>query len=201
MHHLLTNSYPAIPTERGGTAKEMRNAILCVEKPGQEPIVSDRYYFPEQYRNEYCRELLKDHGIYETVYSRVLGKGKTKISQYKVILEKLRKNRFTRRAVMTLWEPEQDLHSEHPPCVCMMQSLIRDGKLNLTIVLRSNDAWLSALPDMIVFSRLQSQMAKDLTLDCGEYVHHAISYHIYDYDYSMAQSVFYDYEERDLNII
>ena len=72
----------------------------------------------------------------------------------------------------------------------MVQLLIRGRELHLTAVLRSNDAWLSALPDMVVFSELQTRIAKNLGVKQGEYIHHAVSYHIYDYDYSLVQEVF-----------
>jgi thymidylate synthase len=184
---LLEDASNFIPTEGRGKAKEIRNLTIHVGSPGKEPRVSKKYYFPEQYIQGYCRKFFEqyDAASGDSIHTRIF-----KPDQVDAVVQKLRQSWYSRRAIISLWRPAVDIRSEYPPCLCMMQILVRAGALHLTAILRSNDAWLSALPDMIVFSELQREITRRLGIAQGEYIHHAISYHIYDYDYSLAQEAF-----------
>jgi len=187
---LLNSSSDFVPTEKGTMAKEITNMIMHVRYPLKQPVLSKKYCLPDQFRDQYTKTYFTKYATLETPYSRIVERGSKKVNQIEVVIGKLRKNWFTRRAVISLWAPEEDLNSKYPPCICLLQAMIRGNRLLVTALLRSNDAWLSALPDMILISSLQKRIADDLNIECGEYIHHAISYHIYDYDYSMAKEVF-----------
>ena len=55
--------------------------------------------------------------------------------------EDLRRFRFSRRSVASLWDPRSDPGSEDPPCVDFVQASVRDDKLHLTAYIRSNDIY------------------------------------------------------------
>lgn len=175
-----------LPTEKGIRAKEISNMIIHIENPEKEPRISQKYCFPKVFTKQYINDYFSEYSKMETPYSRISKVGKGEINQIDSVISKLKTQWYTRRAIISIWVPQEDLDSNYPPCICMFQFMIRDKKLVMTAILRSNDAWLSALPDMIMISNIQRKIALELNLDCGEYVHHAISYHIYDHDYSMV---------------
>jgi thymidylate synthase len=190
IRELLNSPNDFIPTEKGGMAKEITNMVIHAKAPDKLPIVSNKYCMPDKFRNHYTSTYLTKYADSDIPYLRIVEKGTGKVDQITLTIDKLRSNWYSRRAVISLWVPEDDYSSNYPPCICMLQALIREGRLTMTAVLRSNDAWLSALPDMVMISSLQKKIAKHLGVSCGEYVHHAISYHIYDYDYTMAEEAF-----------
>ena len=187
---LIKDDVPWIPTQHGVMAKELCNVIMIVENPLEEPRVSAKYAFPEQFRKGYSKYVFEKYSPTEIIYERLYEYGSNKVNQVKNCLELLQKEWYSRRAVIVLWRPEEDIFSPYPPCICFLQIMIRTNAVELSVVLRSNDAWLSALPDMIALSNFQKKVAQHIGLKCGRYVHHAISYHIYEYDYPKAKEVF-----------
>lgn len=87
----------------------------------------------------------------------------------------------TRQAVVTIWNSsDYDSDTRHDyPCTVMQDFLIRDGKLHMSTVMRSNDVWWGTAHDIFQFSRVQLSMAAALGIEVGEYTHTAISMHIY----------------------
>jgi len=186
----LNSPSPFVPTEKGVMAKEIINMIVHVSNPQEPPILSKKYCIPSEFRDQYTETYFTKYATHDIPYLRIIERGAEKVNQIEKVIDKLRSNWFTRRAVISLWMPEQDNFSQYPPCICALQAMIRSDRLVMTALLRSNDAWLSALPDMVMISNLQKKIADELEVACGEYIHHAVSYHIYDYDYSIVQEIF-----------
>ena len=68
------------------------------------------------------------------------------IDQFKVIYERLLNNMGSNRAVATLYNPGLDSHKNDIPCLNWLQATVRDNKLELHCMFRSNDlygAWPS----------------------------------------------------------
>ena len=111
------------------------------------------------------------------------------VDQLPVIAERLRVDPDTRQAVMTLWDPEFDAHGgkrDHP-CTNRMSFRVRDGKLNMTVDMRSNDAWWGFPYDIVQFSMLHQSMADVLGWNVGSYVHKADSFHLYESHWDIAR--------------
>ena len=66
------------------------------------------------------------------------------------------------------------------PCTLSLQFLLRDGRLNLTTTMRSNDVWTGVPYDMFSFCSMQVMMAMTLGVGVGTYTHQAGSLHIYE---------------------
>lgn len=104
--------------------------------------------------------------------------------QLKYTFQQLRSDKNTRRAMITLWNPYLDvpaLHLDHP-CTVSILFRVRDDALNMTVTMRSQDMWLGHPYDVIQFGLLQQTFATALELQCGTYVHHMASCHIYTRD-------------------
>jgi thymidylate synthase len=93
----------------------------------------------------------------------------------------------TRRAQAVTWQAWNDIGIHDPACLQRMWFRIEEPeegqggrpKLNLAIHIRSNDAFKAAFMNMYAFTELQREMARDLGVDAGEYLHIADSFHIY----------------------
>lgn len=190
IQQLIKDNSPLVPTQHDVMAKELQNVIMIVDKPFMEPRISKKYSFPEKFKDDYSESLLEPYAPSDILHSRICEYGGSKVNQIEQCVKILQKDWYSRRAVITLWNPNEDLYSSFPPCICLFQIMIRQNEVDLAVIMRSNDAWLSAYPDMIALTNLQKTISKSLELECGRYVHHAISYHIYEYDYPMAKKVF-----------
>jgi len=107
------------------------------------------------------------------------------IDQLEQVYVKLRDDRDTRQAVMVLWNPWKDnlQKSVDYPCNNWSHLMIRDGKLNWTQVLRSNDVILGLPQNIFQFTHLQEIVAGWLNVEVGRYTHFTDSLHVYMNDY------------------
>lgn len=105
--------------------------------------------------------------------------------QWEFCLELLKKDPFSRQAVIHI--KDVDDYIAHPtkdvPCTLTLQFLIRDGKLNLIVNMRSNDIWMGFPYDVFNFCALQNKMAMELDIPVGKYIHIAGSLHLYKRNY------------------
>ena len=113
------------------------------------------------------------------------------VDQLQMVYEKLYNDPSTRQAVMTLWNPrtDNDRISRDIPCNNWAHLMIRDGKLNWTQVIRSNDLIWGTPQNIFQFTHLQEIIAGWLNVDVGHYIQFSDSLHVYLDD-------FYDVEER-----
>jgi thymidylate synthase len=92
----------------------------------------------------------------------------------------------TRQAIMRISRPEHQWSGcRDQPCTTHLNWLIRDNKLNLTTVMRSNDLVKGTVWDLSFFMSLMPEMLEELKstyadLEIGTYSHFAHSLHIYD---------------------
>jgi len=178
-------------TERGLQAIEKCNLILHAPIVSMPIAVSDKYQFPSSFVDHYEKSLQNDFtGI--STGNRLFNYGDKNVNQLTQVINRLEEFKSSRRAVVILWDPTVDGDVEHPPCNVTHQFLIRDGTLHLTSLFRSNDAWMAALPDMIANCNLLRIVANKLEVLKISYTHIATSYHIYESDFSNAQSIFYE---------
>jgi thymidylate synthase len=101
------------------------------------------------------------------------------IDQVTGLIDKLRQEPASRRALAITWFPAKDRQSASPPCLQRIQCFVRDGRLNMYAEFRSNDM-LSALgANMYALAHLQQYIAETLGLACGWYSHTSVSAHLY----------------------
>jgi thymidylate synthase len=130
-------------------------------------------------------EQFEDNGIMWGAY------GQRAFGSVGNVVDLLRKDPDSRQAVVTLFDSKQDLAREKKdiPCTISLQFLLRDGRLELGVSMRSNDLWLGTPYDMVQFSILQASVAQALGVIPGDYVHRAGSLHLYERDVQKAMDV------------
>lgn len=102
------------------------------------------------------------------------------MDQIKWVLNLLHQDPNTRRAVISIWNPEFDTkESKDIPCNDLLMFKVRDGKLHLTIANRSNDLHWGLCTNVFQFSFILELMANILMLEVGQQTHNSQSLHIY----------------------
>ena len=104
-------------------------------------------------------------------------------NQVQGIVEAFKKDRATRQAVIQIWDPDQDgveNESKDRPCTNYLHFMARDGKLDLMVVMRSNDLlWGFSSINVFEWTFLQEIIANLFDLKVGSYYHVIDSLHIY----------------------
>ncbi|MDT8447490.1 MAG: thymidylate synthase [bacterium] len=107
----------------------------------------------------------------------------------------LQKTPETRQLVLQIWSPETDFPNEDGspraadiPCNLCSLLKVREGKLEWTQVMRSNDLILGLPHNFVQFTYLQEIIAGWLGLEMGTYNHFSDSLHCYLRDYSGPKS-------------
>ncbi|WP_327212303.1 thymidylate synthase [Rhizobium beringeri] len=140
---------------------------------------SDKLDFIEPYIPRY-REDAEDgviHGAYGPRFSAMRGD----INQVANIIQMLTDNPSTKRAVIQLFDAgDVARRFKEVPCTTTMQFFVREGRLHLSVTMRSNDAYLGLPHDVFCFTMLQEMMARRLGHELGEYYHYVGSMHVYD---------------------
>ncbi len=158
---------------------------MQVWAPLREPMISRLFYGGpeelEQYRQEMLDGILDfaiDQGkLAYTYHSRIK-------EQLPFIYRELRRNPDSRRAVIDVrdWKYDSDEGNSNPACLQHLQFFIRDGKLHLKVLFRSNDACKAAFMNAFALIMLQKQVAEELGVELGSYTHRANSFHCYERD-------------------
>jgi thymidylate synthase len=86
----------------------------------------------------------------------------------------------TRKASLSLYDAKLiDTYGKDTVCTYAINFKIIDGKLEMSVVMRSNDLWFGFCNDQYCFSRLQNMVARSLDLEVGRYYHFAQDLHLY----------------------
>jgi thymidylate synthase len=97
----------------------------------------------------------------------------------------------TRRAVMSLYDPGRDfVQSRDIPCNNWLHWLVREGRLHLTIGVRSNDVmWGFSGVNSFEWSILQDMMAFWIGAEMGDVTYLATSFHLYAHHEERARKI------------
>ena len=87
----------------------------------------------------------------------------------------------TRHAAISIYDAkEYDKYAYDTPCTYAVQFTVLNNKLNMSVVMRSNDLWYGFCNDQYQFSSLQMLVAHRTGYDVGTYYHFAHNLHLYN---------------------
>lgn len=102
-------------------------------------------------------------------------------NQYDKVVDILKKDPESRRASLSIYNADNiDQYEKDTPCTYAINFTILNDKLNMTVMMRSNDLWFGFCNDQYCFSKLQEKMSKDLDVEVGTYFHFVNNLHIYN---------------------
>ena len=107
------------------------------------------------------------------------GKG---VDQLQYIINSLKdpKERYSRRLVMSAWNPEQLDEMALPPCHVLAQFNVIENELSCSLYQRSGDVGLGVPFNIASYSFLTHILAKHCNLKAKEFVYYLGNAHIYD---------------------
>jgi thymidylate synthase len=187
--HRIKTTGTIRPTGYDGTWQELIDLMAIIT---DEP---DDFYFPEpnylpidrSFLKEYISQIL-DNAINQEGVKYTYGQrlrswfGKDQIEQ---VIEKLAHDINSARAVMSLWDVNQD-HNDNPPCLNHIWVRIVDNELSLTATFRSNDMFSAWPANAMGLRALQKYIydalinRTDHVLKMGALITISQSAHIYD---------------------
>lgn len=101
------------------------------------------------------------------------------IDQISWVLEEIRKNPNSRRMVVSAWNPADVPDMALPPCHCLFQFNVMDGRLNCQLYQRSADVFLGVPFNIASYALLTMMMARATGLVPGDFVHTFGDAHLY----------------------
>lgn len=115
--------------------------------------------------------------------------------QFEWCLSSLLNDRHSRQASMQLLN-KSHMYNGNPDVVCThgINFQIRDNRLNMTVMMRSNDAIFGTTNDVFCFGQLLIMMHSALRekysgLEMGTYTHFACSLHVYERHFDMLEKL------------
>ncbi|OYX00462.1 MAG: thymidylate synthase [Caulobacter vibrioides] len=101
------------------------------------------------------------------------------IDQISALVENLKTNPNSRRHIVTAWNPADVDDMALPPCHCLFQFFVADGKLSCQLYQRSADVFLGVPFNIASYALLTLMVAKVVGLEPGEFVHTFGDAHLY----------------------
>jgi thymidylate synthase len=101
------------------------------------------------------------------------------VNQIAELVEMLKKDPYSRRLIVTAWNPGELDQMALPPCHMFMQCFVANGKLSMLMHQRSCDLFLGVPFNIASYSLLLHMLAQVTGLEVGEFVHSLGDAHIY----------------------
>jgi thymidylate synthase len=109
-------------------------------------------------------------------------------NQLEKVVEMLRKDPTTRRASISLYDGKEiDLYTKDTVCTYAINFYISNQRLNMQVMMRSNDLVFGFCNDQYCFSELQKLVSREVDYEIGSYFHYACNMHVYSRHYDMKQ--------------
>jgi len=106
------------------------------------------------------------------------GRGGT-IDQIANVVNSIKSKPDSRRHIVTAWNPAEVDDMALPPCHCLFQFYVADGKLSCQLYQRSADLFLGVPFNIASYALLTEMMAQVTGLKPGEFVHSFGDLHLY----------------------
>lgn len=101
------------------------------------------------------------------------------IDQLLMVIDMIKRNPDSRRMLVTAWNPAEVDKMALPPCHCLFQFYVADGKLSCQLYQRSADVFLGVPFNIASYALLTMMIAQVCGLQPGEFVHTTGDTHIY----------------------
>jgi thymidylate synthase len=101
------------------------------------------------------------------------------IDQIRNLLTQIKKNPDSRRLIVTAWNPAEVDQMALPPCHCLFQFYVSDGRLSCQLYQRSADIFLGVPFNIASYALLTHMVAQATGLQPGDFVHAFGDAHLY----------------------
>lgn len=101
------------------------------------------------------------------------------IDQIQNVLDLIKNHPDSRRMIVSAWNPAEIEQMALPPCHCLFQFYVADGRLSLQLYQRSADTFLGVPFNIASYALLLMMMAQVTGLKAGDFVHTTGDTHLY----------------------
>lgn len=116
------------------------------------------------------------------------------LDQIKIVIDQIKTNPDSRRHIVSAWNPEDVPSMALPPCHTLFQFYVADGKLSCQLYQRSGDIFLGIPFNIASYALLTHLIARETSLEVGDFVHTIGDAHIYSNHLEQAKLLL----ERDV---
>ncbi|MFD9898612.1 thymidylate synthase [Mesorhizobium sp. NPDC059025] len=109
------------------------------------------------------------------------------IDQIENLLREIRCNPYSRRLIVSAWNPAEVEQMALPPCHCLFQFYVSDGRLSCQLYQRSADIFLGVPFNIASYALLTMMVAQVTGLKLGDFVHTLGDAHIYSNHFEQAR--------------
>ena len=101
------------------------------------------------------------------------------IDQIKNVIDMIKHTPDSRRMIVSAWNPAEVDEMALPPCHCLFQFYVADGRLSLQLYQRSADTFLGVPFNIASYALLLMMMAQVTGLKTGDFIHTTGDTHLY----------------------
>ncbi len=101
------------------------------------------------------------------------------VDQLVNVIEQIKNNPNSRRHIVCAWNPGEIQRMALPPCHCLFQFYVAEGKLSCQLYQRSADTFLGVPFNIASYALLTMMMAQVCGLQAGEFIHAFGDVHLY----------------------
>ena len=109
------------------------------------------------------------------------------IDQIQNMLDQIMRTPDSRRMMVSAWNPAEVDDMALPPCHCLFQFYVADGRLSLQLYQRSADTFLGVPFNIASYALLTMMMAQVTGLRPGDFIHTTGDTHLYQNHLSQAR--------------
>jgi thymidylate synthase len=174
----------------GQKRKELDLVVVQVTYPATRPLIPD---VPQGVPPPSTMEYVESYLPYLITAHRKEGEQYT-YGQYleKQITEVIRIYREdgynTNQAFMAVGDA-QSIYLADPPCLRMIDTRVREGRLNFVVYFRSWDLWAGFPSNLAAIQLLKEYMAGEVGVEDGELIAMSKGLHLYEYSWDLAKAV------------
>jgi len=109
------------------------------------------------------------------------------VDQITNLVEGIKTNPYSRRHIVSAWNPALVDEMALPPCHCLFQFYVADGKLSCQLYQRSADIFLGVPFNIAAYALLTMMVAQVTKLKPGDFVHTLGDAHLYSNHFEQAK--------------
>ena len=109
------------------------------------------------------------------------------IDQISQLIDQIKTNPNSRRLMVTAWNPADVEQMALPPCHCLFQFYVANGRLSCQLYQRSADVFLGVPFNIASYALLTMMVAQVCELEPGEFVHSFGDTHLYSNHFEQAR--------------
>jgi thymidylate synthase len=109
------------------------------------------------------------------------------VDQISNLIGQIKKNPSSRRLIVSAWNPAQVDEMALPPCHCLFQFHVANGRLSCQLYQRSADIFLGVPFNIASYALLTMMVAQVCDLEPGEFIHTLGDAHLYANHFEQAK--------------